>query len=280
MTDQSFGINSVADRRYYHFVLAKTETRLPGYWKELRRLGDIVKPAAAVAAGEPDLELEHRKLKSERAYARGIAGFQLSQNGNNRPPFLYDLFAATLHFRSELYMLLGFPFVALARNVIDELLRDGFIKTRDFQSVEVGELLKEKNRPFRTLQGLSSKVVGVQFVVTDDKSLTAVRLGGNDPFHAQIYEKFLREKFESGIWGADLCSLACERDVQEKKIPSSRRILRSRVHIDKWGNFKFYAHAGCKNISLIPYIVSQVRSVSPFKQAVGNPLWRVQDGAE
>jgi hypothetical protein len=270
------GISSLADKRYYHFVLAKTEaTGLDACWRKLRALGDVLRPKAAVPLGAPGFALEHRKLKSEQAYARGEAAIILSEKGNGRPPFHYDIFAAKISLRSEDYVLLGFPFLSLAREAVDCLLREKFIQTKDFQVADIGELLKERNRPYKRFEGLSSRVVGIQFVVRDDKSLTGVSLGGDDPFHAQIYERFLKEKFEDGTWGVDLCVLACERESDAKKSgtqPAS--ILHSRLRIDKWGNLKFYVHTGCSNVLLLPYAVGQIRAVLPFKQAFGNPLLR------
>ena len=46
--------------------------------------------------------------------------------------------------------------------------------------------------------------------------------------------------------------------------------------MDKSGNFKFYMHAGCANVTLMPYAIAQIRSVGCLKQVFGNPL-RVRD---
>ena len=276
MVESMTGISGLADKRYYHFVLARTEAvGLDACWRKLRALGDVIRPKAAVPPGAPGFALEHRKLRSERAYARGEAAITLSEKGNGGPPFLYDLFAAKINLRSEGYVLIGFPFLSLAREAVDCLLRENFIQTKDFQAVDIGELLRERNRPYKRFEGLSSRVVGIQFVVRDDKSLTGVRLGGDYPFQAQIYERFLKEKFEAGTWGVDLCVLACEREADAKKDGAQPgNILHSRLHIDKWGNFKFYVHTGCNNVLLLPYAIGQIRAVLPFRQALGNPLLR------
>ena len=133
--------------------------------------------------------------------------------------------------------------------------------------------------PLKLFDGLSSSVVGVQFVVTDDKSLTAVRLGGDDPFQAQIYESFLKKKFEQGLWVPDQCVLACERKAdttQDGSLKSPGGLLRSRLHIDRSGNFKFYMHAGCGNVTLMPYAIAQIGAVGCLRRVSGNPLRRIE----
>lgn len=280
MPERVCGINSVADRRYYHFVAVSGRgLGLPTFWRKVSEIGAIERPSIAVPVESPRFKLEHRKLRLERAYARGAAALTLSEHGAGRPPFLYDLFAARIDFEDNPCLVLGFPFAALARETIDHLESSGFRKSADFQGVEMSELLSEKNRPLKLFDGLSSSVVGVQFVVTDDKSLTAVRLGGDDPFQAQIYESFLKKKFEQGLWVPDQCVLACERKAdttQEGTLKSPGGLLRSRLHIDKSGNFKFYMHVGCGNVTLMPYAVAQIHAVACLRRVSGNPLRRIE----
>jgi hypothetical protein len=282
MSERAYGINSVADQRYYHFVIVRARgLALAAYWRSLGDLGKVERPHVALPLRGLRFTLEHRKFSSERAYARGATAQILSENGKGRAPFLYDLFAARIQSERDVYLLFGFPFAALALDAVDSLIGNGFLKNAEFQGVDLSELLGEKNRPLKRSEGLISKVVGVQFVVTDDKSLTAVRLGGDDPFRAQIYESFLKHKFEQGLWVPDQCVLACEREshtIQKDAATPLGRILRSRLHMDKSGNFKFYMHVGCTNVTLMPYSILQIRGVDCLKQVFGNPLKRtVQD---
>jgi hypothetical protein len=269
--------DGLADRRYYHFILLSAKDANFGtYWKHLQKLGSIRRPKNSVETANDLFVMQHRKFVFERGYARGAVAQALSESGNGRPPFAYDLLAFKITFRRDVYVLLGFPFATLGAEVIDSLTASGFLENVEFQGVELGKLLSEDNRPLRSFEGLDSKVVGVQFVVTDDKSLTAVRLGGDDPFHAQIYESFLKKKFEDGVWVPDQCVLACERQAETKSGKGAAgRLLRSRLRIDKTGNFKFYVHAGYANAILMPYAIAQIRAVSCLKQVFGNPLRRV-----
>jgi hypothetical protein len=278
--ERVYGINSVADRRYYHFVALTGRGLGPAtFWKKLNEIGEIERPDVAVPVDSPRFKLEHRKFRSKRVYARGAVTATLSEHGKGGPPFLYDVFAARIEFEDDPCLVIGFPFAALAVETIDRLTSNGSMKNSDFVGVDVSALLSEKNRPLKLFDGLSSMVVGVQYVVTDDKSLTSVRLGGDDPFQAEIYECFLRQKFERGLWVPDQCVLACERngDTSLATRPgTSGGPLRSRVHIDKFGNFKFYMHVGCSNVTLMPYAIAQIHSVACLRKVSGNPLRRIE----
>jgi hypothetical protein len=213
------------------------------------------------------------------AFARGYTAEYLSQRGEGRAPFFYDLFAARADLQGESYFLFGYPFSLLALGVTESLNGSGFFKNAEYQSVNLPKWLSSKNRPFKKFDGLGSNVVTVQFVVMDDTSLTAVRLGGHDPFRAEIYEEFLKQRFEGGSLVPDLCVLACDRQV-DLKVPIGKE-LRSRLHIDKHGNFKFYMHAGCANLTLLPYAIGQIRAAGCLKEAPVNPLRKIgQDESE
>jgi len=280
MAERICGVNTVADRRYYHFVAVSGKgLSVATYWKKLSEMAEIERSKVTVPIESSRFTLEHRKLRSDRGYARGATAQTLSEKGTGRPPFLYDLFAAKIDLEGDLYLILGFPFAALAREAVDYLTDRAFFKSSEFQGVDLSKLLSEKNRPLPHFDGLNSRVMGVQFTVTDDKSLTSLRLGGYNPFKAQIYEAFLKKKFEQGLWVPDQCVLACERDAgtsKQERPKLSGAMLRSRLHIDNSGNFKFYMHVGCSNVALIPYAIAQIGAAACLKEVFGNPLRRIE----
>jgi hypothetical protein len=132
----------------------------------------------------------------------------------------------------------------------------------------------------RRYEALNTHVVGVQFSVTDDKYLTNVRLGGDDPLAAEIYTDFLRERLVRRFVLPDRCALACERQWAEQNMGQPHGLLRSRVHFDNNGNFKVYAQAGCANLIVLAYALGQLQSAGLLKDASGNPLVRLQQDSE
>jgi hypothetical protein len=268
--------SNFADQRYYHFVLLR-EVRtfsLKSYW---RMIGDAFAFKMSENWALDPYPLQHRKLRMHASYARGAIAEVMSERGGGRPPFLYDVFAAKIDLRGDSYFLFGFPFAALAMTIMDNLIhKQNLLRYGELLGVDVQKLISIMEEGIQDrFEKLETHVVGVQFVVTDDKSLTAVRLGGDAPLSAQIYVDFLRRKRNAGVFLPDRCVLACERegDVNNRTnrgvIP---RAYRSRVHVDGYGNFKFYAQVGCSNLGLLPYTIGQLRAIACLRKVVTNPL--------
>jgi hypothetical protein len=280
MDKRPYGLRSLADRRYYHFiVMTARHVSLNSYWRKVGGLGKVERPRLSVSFGTSSFAIEHRKIQLDKPYARGETARSLSERGGGRAPFWYDLFAASVELGRDRYIALGFPFASLAFDIISYLDGVGYTKNEAYQGVNLRELMSESKRRLQGPGGLRSVFVGMQFVVMDDKSLTAVRLGGDDPFHADIYERYLKQKFESGLWVPDQCVLACEREDEPGKHEKSLLLMksvRSRLHIDRSGNFKFYAHAGCRNLTLMPEAIAQINDAACLKQVFGNPLAKTE----
>ena len=275
MADNEYGINSLADQRYYNFVMVK-DTRgfsLARYW---RNVGEIARPGRVIDCISSLGKMEHRKLISDRGLARGNVAGELSELGKGRPPYWYDLVAFEMEIDASPYFLLGFPFVGLAWDIVKDLLARKILQVEAFQRTNVSRLLRimdtDEHNAFEQLAG---RMVAVHFIVTDDTSVTNVRLGGDQPLKGQIYTTFLKDRVKKGFVSAAECVLACEREAPQKRKEEPPRLLRSRLHLDKHGNFKFYAHAGCTNLALLPEAISELHSLNCMDNATANPLDRV-----
>jgi hypothetical protein len=277
MPDKPFGLNSLADQRYYHFIVLRgeDEVNIAGLW---RRLGDVQRAPRPVEFRSDVCEIHHRKARSDNAYARGAVSRLLSEKGNGEPPFFYDVFVGRVTLKADSFVLIGFPFAGLALDLSTALLgRDGTAVRGELQGALVPRVLAtlEKDSP-RQFSELSTRVVGVQFKVEDDKSLSAVRLGGDDPLGASIYRDYIKTRIEQGEVLPDSCVLACEKEWEGDASASERSItLRSRIHADTYGNFKFYAQAGCANLRLLPYAIGQLKLWGAMRRVAGNPLRRL-----
>lgn len=278
MHGNDFGAGGIADQRYYHFVVLRDggAFSLATYWK---RLGDVVAPAHPADYASGTALVQHRKLRSSKVFARGVVAETLSERGQGRPPFLYDVFGARVQVRDAAYFILGFPFVGLATDAIAEMLATRkVVASNDFVSVDVPKLVGIMEAGVKgRFEGLHAHIVNLHFVVTDDKALTAVRLGGDDPLSADVYVNFLRERVTTGFVRPELCVLACEKEWPEDGGGTSRgpKAFRSRLRVDSYGNYRFYAHVGCSNLRLLPYALGQLRLLGCLRKASANPLSRV-----
>src|SRR5690242_1428599 len=106
MFQRGFGIDAIADRRYYHFIVLRGGSiSVSSYWNRLGKVSSVHRMRYALELSTSDFTIEHRKICLERSYARGGTSLALSEHGKGRPPFFYDLFAAQLKFRDNQYLL-------------------------------------------------------------------------------------------------------------------------------------------------------------------------------
>lgn len=269
--------NCLLDRRYYHFVAFHDEGRytLSTYWKQIDGILPADPREGSVSA--PTFELQHRRVRLNRAYARGEVLRAISESKQGGPPYLYDLFAIKARFGRDTFFLFLFPFAALALDLTSSLVeKSHLLRSGDFQKVDVGTLVKCFEKKAQTeFQELTSRIVGLQFVITGDKSVSAVRLGGDDPLSAEIYDGWLRPEMHRAAAFPNLCVFTCEQVPGDGEVESWDG-LRSRVHVDVHGIFKFYAHVGCNNLPLVPSALGLLHFLKCLEKTPGNPFRRLQ----
>jgi hypothetical protein len=273
MAESTYGIGSVADQRYYHFILWKTkrDLSLPALW---RRIGDVVDPVRPLGSRNSLYSIQHRKLRSETSYGRAGIAAELSENGKGEPPFYYDVFVMTIDVERISYLLIGFPFVNLGLESVKKLLeKHRFEEESEHQCVYVPRLLPQLEDGLPpTHDGLTTRVVGVQWSVQSDASLTSIRLGGDAPLKADLYLEYLRPlaRQKKSPLLPEQCSLAFEGEVPVEGSAGRGPIaafVRSRLHVDLDGSFRFYTQAGCRNINLLPFAIRNLWSLGCIEKA-------------
>jgi len=158
-------------------------------------------------------------------------------------------------------------------------------KGLDFQKADITSLILAGDDGIGEGDPFRAGVVELQVVNTKDPSLSSVTLGGDDPLKSRLYEGFLHKsitKDRKTIF-PERCVLACElqrpRDTSGQ-IVGSKGNIRSRVRMDIFGNFKFYAHKGAENIIIIPYLLRELDAMKCLKGVSINPLLRLSEEDE
>jgi hypothetical protein len=283
MSAPTHGLRSLADQRYYHFLALQDDHGLTvgGVWKKLH---DVQNGDDTVDFKDTGFVIQRKKLKSRRAYARGTIADTLSERGDGKPPYFYDVVVVRADFAGNSFLMIGFPFAGLALDTMRTLVEEqGLLKLGHFVGADVPTLVVNMEKGFRpAYNDLRSHVVGVQFVVKHDKNLTAVKLGGDDPLSAEIYVNYLRRKVTSKDISPDQCILACEREWELGRLGAGEvRTFRSRIHFDTYGNFRFYAHIGCANLRILPVVLGQLHRANLLHKVLANPLQRLDlEGAQ
>ena len=274
MPRPEYGIKSLADKRYYHFVVARSTRKL-----NLKTIWDLVgdcRTPGRQLSNESTGALVHRKLRSPIAYGRGSLLAALSEKGAGNPPYLYDVFVGEIQQKEERLLMIGAPFAGLAATLADKMIRaGGGAASKHFVGTNVPRVISRMEEGAElTHQGLSSHIVGVQFKMLSDKCLTTVRLGGDDPLSAHIYRDYLRGKASVGAT-PDECVLSCQKEVAGDGTARSRKLSRSRLHVDESGNFRFYVHISCGNVGLLPLSIAQLSAERCLTDVHGNPVYRL-----
>lgn len=264
------------DQRYYHFV-ALRETRpieLSDYW---RMLGEAL-PCSALPGRH---QMEHRKFRLHGEFGRRVSSAQV-QDGGPEVPLVYDLLACRATLPQWNCLLLGFPYSSLGEQLVDQLLeRAGLLEYGRFLRTDVPKLISEmEGVRSDEYYGLETKIVGVQVVVKNDTSLTAIRLGGQNPLGAEIYNSFLKDRIGDGSFEPNRCVLASRREADENDtifVEGRRRTIQSRTHVDTHGNFRVYAQIGGGNLTMLPLILERLQKLECLRDGKMNPLKHRQE---
>ena len=282
MTMEAANFELLVDQRHFYFIaLRSTDNyKLTDYWAQVGNIA-TVKPKKDMVY--PNFEIQHRQYRSNFAYPRGKLLKVVSSSKDGAPPYLYDLFAARTNFNNKTYLVLAFPFAALARDIVDKLIGEYNIRNRcDIIKVDLPVLIQHSDIPSDTGQ-IRTTVVGLQVVISDDPALSSLSLGGDNPMKSSIYKHFLHEPIRQGTTILEQCILACElqqsADNTGEPIISPRK-RRARVHIDAFGNFKFYVHIKGENVITIPYLMQYLDSSNCLGSVSINPLHRNEQEEE
>ena len=172
------------------------------------------------------------------------------------------------------YLLIGFPFVNLGLERVKKLLeKHRFEEESEHQCVYVPRLLPQlKDGLPPTHDGLTTRVVGVQWSVQSDASLTSIRLGGDAPLKADLYLEYLRPlaRQKKSPLLPEQCSLAFEGEVPVEGSAEKDLLL---LLCDPgctliWtAPFDFTLKPGCRNIDLLPFAIQNLWSLGCIEKA-------------
>lgn len=282
MSEQLHGNELLLDQRHFHSIVLRDTGgySLTEYWKQL---GNTVMGRQMDEITYPDFEIEHRRLRDNFPYPRGKLLEIVSASHDGSPPYFYDLFALRIKYGRSTYFVFAFPFAALGRVIVDNLINNhGLRKRCDILKVQLSVLVQHERRSEESGQ-LRTKVVGLHVVIPGDPLLTSLTLGGDNPMGSTLYRDYLQEPIQKGQSTLEECVLACELEQSTDKPAKAlevERHLRSRMHMDQFGNFKFYVHVRGGNLVIIPHLLKKLISLNCLDRASQNPLNRAKEELE
>ncbi len=282
MSEQLPGTELKLDQRHFHSVVLRDTGgySISEYW---RQLGNTVAGCQMDKVPHPDFEIQHRRLRDNFPYPRGKLLEIVSASHDGSPPYFYDLFALRIKCGGSTFFVFAFPFVALGRVIVDNLINNYGLRMKcDILKVDLSDLVQHGGRSEESGQ-FRTKIVGLHVVIPGDPLLTSLTLGGDDPMSSNLYKDYLQEPIRKGQSTLEECILACELERSSDKPDEAlevERHLRSRMHMDQFGNFKFYVHVRGRNLVIIPHLLKQLISLNCLGRASQNPLHRAKEEQE
>lgn len=261
--------SSLIDQRYFHFiVLRKLGDRiLTNYLSNIGKSITIERQDFNLA--NLNFDIQHNQVTSDIPYTRGLVLENVSTSKDGMPPYNYDLFSFRIESKAQTLFVFAFPFASLGRDIVDNLIAN---KSGILLKVEVPKLIKIGEREQNLLkEPLRTHIVGFHVVIVDDPTISSLSLGGDDPLKSDIYRDYLKSSIYTDKIIPDQCVLACEL------LDSKEMSTRARIHMDAFGNFKFYVHIKTANLVAIPFLLQKLSSLKCFDEISTNPLRRIQE---
>ncbi|MDL5051914.1 hypothetical protein QQ054_38570 [Oscillatoria amoena NRMC-F 0135] len=197
-----------------------------------------------------------------------------SVNGDGQPPFQYTVFIVGIP-NSEI-LVLGFPFKSLAKEITNKLSLDrNLLKSGSYLKPRFDDLILLDESKFTNddwLMNFSS----LDLELGGESDVSSVRLSGDRPINSTLYKKTflsLIKKDECSLTG---CSLKCQVVSSEYLVTRSR----ANIHVDLYGNYKFYVHTSGRNVNTIAYLFIFLKKYNCIKSTFINPINKLKDNDE
>ena len=253
----------ISSQRDYHFVAFRFQTKfsLSQYWRECGN-------ASIINSYDTEDELiEHAKYTSDRLYYGGFSQ-DFSVNANRSAPYQYDLFAIQIK-RLNIF-LFGFPFQAIAKDIIDDFMPRHFSNGK-FQKIDLKRLVKTELKDAEE-EAYNAKFGGVAIKLSGDLNITSVNLDGLKPLESDIYTQFFKSSIEN-----DSAYCSVEKCVIKFQIKHEDHFISAaNIHLDLFGNFKFYMHRTGSTIYNLPmffHMLDKYKTIIPTT-STSNPIYR------
>lgn len=271
MKDTISYFDSYSGQRYYHVVAYESNNNLytlQSFWKDC----GILKKENIISHDLENFVIEQGKLVTDIKYHFGEEGFSL--NDDDKAPYKYDLFAVRL--KKQNLLIFGFPFKNIAREKLQKIIgQKKILEKGNFIKTDLNKLIKHSNKQTQfSNDSFITHFSGVELVLTAETNISSVNLDGDMPLESNLYRNVFLDKVENNECKLEKCSLKCETiEHKSNSIPKTK----SNIHLDLFGNYKFYVHQSGKNIFTIPFLFEMLSKLKCLKTTLINPILRLEN---
>lgn len=257
--------NSKFGERYYHVLGIEPVSGLyssQSFWRdcpEVSRRGIEVIDAELFSVEIGDFQSNFRYHSGEDSY---------SNEGNDNPPFYYKVIVITNKLNNQIF--LAFPFRAMAKNIITKLIEKKNLKQKcNFLTIDLDKLLRiGSEKSLLVNDFFSVNFASIELSLNGETRIKAIKIDGERPLDSELYKDVFLQKVMDRTCGLLKCILKCLVIEDHLGIPRTR----SHIHMDKFGNNRFYIHATGNNIFTVPILFEMLKKMKCLKSSNINPL--------
>lgn len=274
---KSKGLFDITCGQRNHYVIAlqfkgDSNYTIDNYWRDCKEQKPIEK---AVTKLIDDYEVSHYKYITDISHHRGTNRvFSYNTEKNKRgeliqeKPYCYDLFA--IRMSQSNIMILVFPFKELAEVILERLRGRKVMILADFIKPVLTSLLMIGHSEEFKGNEYTSRFSSVDLTLGNNPNLTSVCLTGDRPLETKIYKDIFKRIVgkESTL---DKCALKFESDQPAPGLAKST----ANIHMDRFGNYKFYLHASSNNLLSLAALFRLLESYDCLEFTSSNPLNRI-----
>ncbi len=259
-------------QRYFHLVAIKSETDILKNESLLKELGfKIEKNYDEI----DEIEILQLSIISNIPFYRGEQDF--SVKGNNMAPFKYD--SMLINLVKLKISILCLPFKLLTKVVIESLINNHKLLSKNtFVKVDLDKLIKSNDEHTDYVDNdISYFFSSVNLTLTEESALSSVKLDGDKPLDSMLYKSIFKEKILEGKCKLEKCILKSSTSISNKpNIPNTK----SAMHVDKYGNYKFYMHSTGNNITTVPLVFEHINKMECLIETPINPVNNLKEDKE
>jgi hypothetical protein len=271
----NFAFEMITHQRYFNFIIFSVNRsfELQSFWDNIN-----ISSSGKKNFSFSDFEIQYRRYQSNIAYSRGNLINEISLAKDGTPPYAYDIFALKINIEKTDYLILAFPFVTMASDIINNFLQKLELdKISEFKKTNTLNLLRlEKEGIVCKNKNFPLKFVELQTQINGDPAISHIKLGGDNPLQSSLYLNYLKTEIvkKESPFIVDHCVFEGEVNLQfsEELKTLTKRQLRTKIHTDNYGNYKLYVHIGGGNVFLLPYFLKQIYSLESLEKVTRNPL--------
>lgn len=251
-------------KRYYHFVVIskKNNLNMSDIWnivpyKLSKHLSHKVTKKLL------GMEIQHRQIETNEPFVqRG------EENENQKPPYFTDIFILQV----DNYLILLYPFKIIARRCIEELLAK--LNGLEFWKLNMNNFIQSnfENTAKQIVTDLGISVLGINVAVKGVDNINSVSIEGEHPLDSNFYKDSLKTPIEAGTYTIDNILIKSSIAITTNSYPKSR----AKVHLDFFGNGKFFIHIGGKNLLSMALLWKSLLESKCLYSTEENPIPRMK----